>query len=68
MFSDVRGRVLPNSWRIGLPNEQFLTRAGKTFDSPGIPVDHTTPVFSEEELTQHRDSAFTAALDRPPRS
>ncbi|MFG2998255.1 S41 family peptidase [Streptomyces sp. NPDC048340] len=66
VFSDVLGRTLPNGWQLGLPNEQFLTRTGKTFDGPGIPVDHTTPVFTEEEFDRRRDSAFAAALDRLP--
>nr|WP_308346801.1 S41 family peptidase [Streptomyces sp. ISL-66] len=68
VFSDVLGRTLPNGWELGLPNEQFLTRTGKTFDGPGIPVDITTPVFTEEEFGAHRDSAFTAALRRLPRA
>lgn len=68
VFSDVLGRTLPNGWELGLPNEQFLTRTGKAFDGPGIPVDVTTPVFTEEEFAAHRDSAFTAALRRLPRA
>ncbi|WP_327351654.1 S41 family peptidase [Streptomyces sp. NBC_01304] len=63
VFSDVLGRTLPNGWQIGLPNEQFLTRTGQAFDGPGIPPQRRTPVFTEEEFTQRRDSAFTAALD-----
>lgn len=68
VFSDVLGRTLPNGWELGLPNEQFLTRTGKTFDGPGIPVDVSTPVFTQEEFDAHRDSAFTAALRRLPRA
>ncbi|MCX4782797.1 S41 family peptidase [Streptomyces sp. NBC_01264] len=68
VFSDVLGRSLPNGWELGLPNEQFLTRTGKTFDGPGIPVDVTTPVFTQEEFDAHRDSAFAAALRRLPRA
>lgn len=68
VFSDVLGRTLPNGWEFGLPNEQFLTRTGKTFDGPGIPVDVTTPVFTEEEFGARRDSAFTAALRHLPRT
>ncbi|WP_374324072.1 S41 family peptidase [Streptomyces sp. AP-93] len=67
VFSDVLGRALPNGWKLGLPNEQFLTRTGKTFDGPGIPAYVTTPVFTQEEFDAHRDSAFTAALRRLPR-
>ncbi|MFF3209862.1 S41 family peptidase [Streptomyces sp. NPDC002886] len=68
VFSDVLGRALPNGWELGLPNEQFLTRTGKTFDGPGIPVDVSTPVFTQEEFDARRDSAFTAALRRLPRA
>ncbi|MFE4260826.1 S41 family peptidase [Streptomyces sp. NPDC056883] len=68
VFSDVLGRTLPNGWELGLPNEQFLTRTGKTFDGPGIPVDVTTPVFTQEEFDAHRDSAFTTALRHLPRA
>ncbi|MGW5398473.1 S41 family peptidase [Streptomyces sp. NPDC003952] len=68
VFSDVLGRTLPNGWELGLPNERFLTRTGRTFDGPGIPVDVTTPVFTEEEFATHHDAAFTAALRRLPRA
>ncbi|MCP3753864.1 S41 family peptidase [Streptomyces sp. TBY4] len=68
VFSDVLDRTLPNGWELGLPNEQFLTRTGKTFDGPGIPVHVTTPVFTPEEFDAHRDSAFAAALRLLPRA
>lgn len=35
VFSDVLGRTLPNGWRMGLPNELFLTEQGTSFDGPG---------------------------------
>ncbi|WP_405495086.1 S41 family peptidase [Streptomyces sp. NBC_00096] len=68
VFSDVLDRTLPNGWELGLPDEQFLTRTGKTFDGSGIPVDRTTPVFTEEEFEARRDSAFTTALRLLPRA
>jgi C-terminal processing protease CtpA/Prc len=61
VFSDVLKRVLPNGFRVELPNEEFLTRDGRTFDGPGIPPDVETPVFTDEELTGNRDSAIDAA-------
>ncbi|MFG2137004.1 S41 family peptidase [Streptomyces sp. NPDC048650] len=61
VFSDVMGRALPNGWTFGLPNEEFLTPAGRTFDGPGIPPDIRTPVFTDQELDARRDSALTRA-------
>ncbi|GGS21366.1 peptidase [Streptomyces aureoverticillatus] len=63
VFSDVLMRRLPfggmGAW---LPNEEFLTRSGTTFDGPGIPPHLTEPVFTEEEFEKNRDSAFDRAL------
>ncbi|TJZ43426.1 peptidase S41 [Streptomyces piniterrae] len=61
VFSDILDRALPNGWTFGLPNEEFLTADGRTFDGPGIPPALATPVFTDEELTAHRDSALTRA-------
>jgi hypothetical protein len=36
VFSDILDRELPNGWSFGLPNEEFLTRDGRTFDGQGI--------------------------------
>jgi C-terminal processing protease CtpA/Prc len=47
---------------LGLPNEEFLTRTGRTFDGTGIPPHVKTPVFTPEELTHDRDSAFDHAV------
>ncbi|MEU9116187.1 S41 family peptidase [Streptomyces sp. NPDC048483] len=68
VFSDVLDRTLPNGWSFGLPNEEFLTADGHTFDGPGIPPGLRTPVFTDEELKTRRDSALTRAralLGRP---
>jgi hypothetical protein len=62
VFSDVMPRVLPNGWQFVLPNEEFLTRSGRTFDGPGIPPHLTEPVFTDEEFAHDRDSAFDRAL------
>ncbi|MGW7821712.1 S41 family peptidase [Streptomyces puniciscabiei] len=63
VFSDVLERTLPDGLRFGLPNEEYLTRAGRTFDGTGIPPQLTEPVFTEEEFAEHRDSAFDRAVN-----
>ncbi|MGW8953667.1 S41 family peptidase [Streptomyces sp. NPDC055709] len=68
VFSDVLPRALPNGWQFLLPNEEFLTRDGRTFDGPGIPPHLTEPVFTEEEFAGNRDSAFDRAREVLPRS
>lgn len=62
VFSDVLARSLPNGWRFILPNEEFLTRDGRTFDGAGIPPDVRTPVFTDEEFAADRDAAFDRAV------
>ncbi|MET7640748.1 S41 family peptidase [Streptomyces sp. NPDC005438] len=62
VFSDVMTRRLPNGMAAMLPNEEFLTRTGRTFDGTGIPPHLTEPVFTEGEFAQNRDSAFDRAL------
>ncbi|MFD4138256.1 S41 family peptidase [Streptomyces sp. NPDC058572] len=62
VFSDVMPRVLPNGWQLMLPNEEFRTRTGRTFDGPGIPPHLTEPVFTDEEFDRNRDSAFDRAV------
>ncbi|MCX4771360.1 S41 family peptidase [Streptomyces sp. NBC_01285] len=62
VFSDTLDRVLPNGMAVWLPNEEFLTRSGQTFDGAGIPPHIRTPVFTEEEFAKNRDSAFDAAI------
>jgi C-terminal processing protease CtpA/Prc len=69
VFSDVMSRALPNGMAAWIPNEEFLTRSGRTFDGTGIPPHLEEPVFTEEEFAERRDSAFDRALDvlREPR-
>jgi len=45
-----------------VPNEEYLTRTGRTYDVTGIPPDVRVPVFTPEEYAADRDSAFDAAL------
>ncbi|WP_229925796.1 S41 family peptidase [Streptomyces longispororuber] len=61
VFSDVLARDLPNGMSVWLPNEEFLTRAGRTFDGTGIPPHLSEPVFTDEEFARNRDSAFDRA-------
>ncbi|WP_374224690.1 S41 family peptidase [Streptomyces sp. ISL-99] len=69
VFSDALERRLPGGWTLLLPNEEFLTRSGHTFDGPGIPPHLREPVFTDEEFAHHRDSAFDRAVEvlRDPR-
>ncbi|MFD4629059.1 S41 family peptidase [Streptomyces sp. NPDC058284] len=62
VFSDVMARKLPNGMEAWLPNEEFLTRTGRTFDGAGIPPHLRTPVFTKEEFEKNRDSAFDKAV------
>ncbi|WP_280392214.1 S41 family peptidase [Nocardia brasiliensis] len=66
VFSDVMQRKLPGDrdadWWFGLPNEEFLTSDGRTFDGPGIPPELSEPVFTDEEFAHNLDSAFDRAL------
>lgn len=62
VFSDTMERRLPRGWSILLPNEEFRTRHGQTFDGTGIPPHDLEPVFTDEEFEQGRDSAFDRAV------
>ncbi|GAA3129651.1 peptidase [Streptosporangium carneum] len=63
-FSDILSRTLPNGWQFGLSNEDYRTRAGRTFEGAGIPPHVRTPVFTDEELDSGRDSALDEARAR----
>ncbi|MER5547870.1 S41 family peptidase [Streptomyces sp. NPDC002589] len=63
VFSDVLERRLPDGLAFGLPNEEFATRTGRTFDGTGIPPQLTEPVFTKEEFAKNRDSAFDRAVN-----
>lgn len=62
VFSDILERHSPNGWLFGLPDEEFLTRTGRTFDGTGIPPQIRTPVFTAAEFRHDRDSAFDTAM------
>ncbi|WP_217549163.1 S41 family peptidase [Streptomyces sp. GbtcB6] len=62
VFSDVMTRDLPDGMAVWLPNEEYLTWDDHTFDGTGIPPQITEPVFTDEEFTKNRDSAFDRAV------
>ncbi|UNO42841.1 S41 family peptidase [Streptomyces sp. MST-110588] len=63
VFSDTMDRTLPNGWTFSLPNEEFMTARGRTYDGTGIPPAIRTPVFTDQELDARRDSALTRARE-----
>ncbi|GII20022.1 S41 family peptidase [Planomonospora parontospora] len=63
-FSDMMARYLPNGWRFALSNEDYRTRAGRTFEGVGIPPQIRTPVFTDDELAGGHDSALQEARTR----
>jgi len=62
VFSDVLIRHLPNGWQFDLPNEVYLTSAGKAFGATGVPPDIRLNFFSREDLRDGRDAALEEAL------
>ncbi|MET8584186.1 S41 family peptidase [Streptomyces collinus] len=62
VFSDILTRTLPNGWTFGLPDEEYLTPSGTTFDGPGIPPDIRTGDFVHDIGQGTPDSAFAQAL------
>ncbi|MBD0695030.1 hypothetical protein BG452_18815 [Streptomyces sp. CBMA123] len=61
VYSDVLIKPLSPDFAVVLPNEEYLTRDGTTFDGPGITPDLRTPVYSPEELAALKDSALSTA-------
>jgi CubicO group peptidase (beta-lactamase class C family) len=62
VFSDVLQRHLPGcTVAFGLPNEDFVTDGGVSFDRIGIPPDVRISTFRETELTEGRDAAMDRA-------
>jgi len=58
VFSDVLNRLLPDGIQFGLPNEEFVTRDGQTFDNRGIPPNIYVPVFTGYQLAHNIDPAL----------
>jgi hypothetical protein len=63
VFSDILDRQLPNGWMFGLPDEEYLTPSGRTYDIAGIPPDVTVPTLTPEQFADGTDPAFQVALD-----
>lgn len=63
VFSDIMPRTLPNGWEFALPNEEFTTAAGRTFDITGIPPTIACPVFTPDDLDEGVDTALGIADD-----
>ncbi|MFE9429247.1 S41 family peptidase [Kitasatospora sp. NPDC006697] len=61
VFSDVLTRKLSDSWMAVLPNEEYRTRTGRTFDGAGIPPDLPLATLTDTDLAQHRDPALLLA-------
>jgi C-terminal processing protease CtpA/Prc len=58
VFSDVLLRNLPGSTvMFGLPNEEFITAQGFSFDGTGIPPDICLPTLAEADLANGKDPA-----------
>lgn len=62
VFADNMQRKLPNGWTFGLGNEEYYAPNGQDYEGLGIPPDVNTPVFTDDEVKQNRDSALDAAL------
>jgi hypothetical protein len=58
VFSDDMDRKLPNGWSFTLGNEEYFAPDGTDYEGRGVPPTIETPVFTREELAQHRDSAL----------
>ena len=63
VFSDQLTRRLPNSFRVALPNEVFLTEDGKVFEGAGIPPHVQVSVASKEDSKNGRDAALEKAIE-----
>ncbi len=62
VFSDVLQRNLPGcTVTFALPNEDFITENGVSFDRLGIPPDICIPTLSETELAEGKDLAMDTA-------
>jgi C-terminal processing protease CtpA/Prc len=59
VFSDVMTRKLPGGMSAWLPNEEFLTRSGRTFDGTGSAPHLTEPVSDTAPESARRARATT---------
>ena len=61
VFSDILDRQLPNGWTFGLPDEEYLTPSGRTYDIAGIPPDVRVPTLTAAQFADGTDPAFRVA-------
>lgn len=62
VFSDMLDRQLPNGWWFALPDEEYLTPTGTTYDITGIPPDLAVPTLTPEQFADGTDPTFRTAL------
>jgi len=63
---DMLDRQLPNGWMFSLPDEEYLTPSGRTYDVAGIPPDIAVPTLTPEQFADGTDPAFRVALQAIP--
>jgi hypothetical protein len=62
VYADVISLPLPNGMVLGIPNERYLTTAGKNWEIHGIPPDIAVPVWAPADLEAGRDPALERAV------
>jgi peptidase S41-like protein/tricorn protease-like protein len=65
VFADNMTRRLPNGMTFTVGNERYVDPSGHDYEGAGIPPNIDVPVFTDDELNHHLDSALTTALARP---
>ncbi|MFO6424920.1 S41 family peptidase [Motilimonas sp. KMU-193] len=61
-FSDSLPKTLPNGWSFSLSNEQYQDSKGNDYESIGIPVQHSAPLFSPEKIEQGIDAGIEQGI------
>ncbi|WP_433559064.1 S41 family peptidase [Pseudonocardia xinjiangensis] len=65
VFADDMERKLPNGWTFTLGNEDYLASDGRNYEGVGVPPTVPTPVFTPDDLAQHRDPALDTPWPQP---
>jgi peptidase S41-like protein/tricorn protease-like protein len=68
VFSDMLERALPNGWWFGLPDEEYLTPRGTTYDVTGVAPDIPVTTLTPQQVAEGTDPAFETALSNLERS
>lgn len=61
-FSDSLPKTLPNGWSFALSNEQYQDIKGNDYESIGIPVQHSAPLFAPEKIEQGIDAGIEQGI------